>query len=100
MSVGLVSQRVPALAPLLDPAHAEWARHAATRVALAPAPLGLQPTAYVRKRWQDRAYGSCPALDVASVHDGREWALWAHAAGDRWRLVVCRTLAAPQGAAR
>ncbi|MBI4693938.1 MAG: hypothetical protein HY749_07945 [Gammaproteobacteria bacterium] len=77
MSAPLASRRVANLAPLLDPSHADWERHAATRIALAPTPLGLQPTPYVRNTWKDRPYGALLALDVASVHDGRGWALRA-----------------------
>lgn len=40
-----------------------------------PAPLPMQPTEYVRRSWEGRPYGQTTALEAASVHDGRSWAV-------------------------
>ena len=62
--------RAASAVPLLDPFAPAWAAVGSLRVALAPTPLGLQPTAYVRAAWSARAYGRAGALEVACAHDG------------------------------
>ena len=78
-------QRVRDVAPCLDPQAEGWAQLAPERVALLPAPLGLQPTAYLRVAFQDRPYGRSGPLEVACVHDGERIAFglsWRDASED------------------
>lgn len=44
---------------------------------MAPSLLPMQPTAYIQNSWKGREYGKLAAIEVASVHDGRTWALHA-----------------------
>lgn len=69
--------RVPDVTPYREPAAADWQRLTAESVRMTATPLGLQPTVYVRKAWQDRAWGEVGSVTVASVHDGETWALRA-----------------------
>lgn len=69
------SHRVAHIREHLNPAHPGWAKHAVTDIALIPTPLAMQPTAYIQKSWEGRAYGQTQRLQAASVHDGKSWAL-------------------------
>jgi steroid C-25 hydroxylase gamma subunit len=71
------SPRVAKVAEYLDPASSSWKKIKPADIALMPAPIGLQPTEYVRKSWEGRAYGKETSLQVASVHDGHTWAIRA-----------------------
>ncbi len=55
---------------LLDPTASAWQRVAAEEVGLAPTPIALQPSEYVRVAWQDRPYGQLPKVEVRSLHNG------------------------------
>jgi DMSO reductase family type II enzyme heme b subunit len=66
----LRAARAASAAPLLDPLAPAWSAARAAKVALAPTPLGLQPTGYVRAAWTGRAYGLAGAVEVACAHDG------------------------------
>ncbi len=68
------ARRIPDVPALLDVEAPAWKAQREERVALMPAPLGLQPTAYVRAKWSDRPYGRCEALRVTCAHDGRRLA--------------------------
>jgi DMSO reductase family type II enzyme heme b subunit len=79
-------ERVREVAAYLDPQAEGWARLAPERIALIPAPLGLQPTAYLRVAFQDRPYGRTGPLAAAAVHDGERIAFdlsWGDASEDR-----------------
>jgi DMSO reductase family type II enzyme heme b subunit len=41
----------------------------------------MQPTEYIRKSWEGKAYGETTAIRVSSIHDGQAWALRATWAG-------------------
>lgn len=75
------SQRVANISDFLAPAASGWERIAVEDIRLMPAPLAMQPTEYIRVKWEGRDYGQDPGLQVASVHDGRQWALYARWAG-------------------
>lgn len=55
---------------LLDPDAPGWAELPGTSVTLIQAPLGLQPTPYLRARWADQAYGTVETVRLACAHDG------------------------------
>jgi DMSO reductase family type II enzyme heme b subunit len=79
-------QRVRDVASWLDPQAEGWARIGAERIALMPAPLGLQPTAYLRAAFQERPYGQTASLEAAAVHDGERIVFgltWRDASEDR-----------------
>lgn len=61
-----------ASAELRDPASAAWKKAERTTIALGPAPLDSQPTAYIRNAWADRSYGTTSEADVALATDGDE----------------------------
>lgn len=71
------TMRVRNLDGYLSPTAQGWAEIAGTRVTLTPTPLPMQPTEYVRRSWAGRPYGQTAALEAASVHDGRTWAIRA-----------------------
>lgn len=71
------SPRVANIAEYLDPASSRWKKITPTEVSLIPTPLGLQPTEYVRKSWENRPFGKATAVQVASAHDGQTWAIRA-----------------------
>lgn len=71
------TQRVKNVAPLLDPADPGWRTVPVEQVSMMPTPLAMQPTPYIRNSWEGREYGRVTDLAVASVHDGRQWALRA-----------------------
>jgi DMSO reductase family type II enzyme heme b subunit len=60
-------------AELRDPAAAAWDKAERTTIALGPAPLESQPTAYIRNAWADRSYGTTSEADVALATDGDEF---------------------------
>ncbi|MCC7414403.1 MAG: hypothetical protein IT495_22500 [Gammaproteobacteria bacterium] len=60
------------VARLLDPLDAGWDAVTAQRIELTPAPLPLQPTAYIRVAWADRPYGTVPELQARAAHDGQD----------------------------
>lgn len=71
------SHRVPDVAKFLDPESSAWSRIEGQQISLMPTPLGMQPTEYIRRSWQDKPYGQVTALQTASVHDGHTWAIHA-----------------------
>ncbi len=76
------ARRVPDVARLLDPEADAWSAQRAERVALLAAPLGLQPTAYLRAKWSKQPYGTVAAVHATCAHDGRRIAFrlrWASA---------------------
>lgn len=75
------TRRVKDVAPLLEPGAAGWDAAGFEPVKMMPAPLAMQPTEYIRVKWEGREYGHDPRLHVASVHDGKRWALCARWTG-------------------
>ncbi|MBD5802247.1 Selenate reductase subunit gamma precursor [Azoarcus sp. Aa7] len=71
------TRRVKNLAPMLDPVDPGWASVPVEQVSMMSTPLAMQPTAYIRNSWEGREYGRITALEIASVHDGKQWALRA-----------------------
>ncbi|CAG4883896.1 p-cymene dehydrogenase subunit gamma [Georgfuchsia toluolica] len=71
------TQRVESIEDYLSPASAHWARVRTTQVDMIPTPLQMQPTDYIRNSWEKRPYGQTQKIIVASVHDGKKWALRA-----------------------
>lgn len=57
---------------LLDPAAAGWSALAHASVPLIAAPLGLQPTPYLRARWAGQSYGMVHTAHLACAHDGHQ----------------------------
>ena len=57
---------------LLDPSGSAWQRLTAEEVTLAPTPIELQPTEYVRVAWQGRPYGALAKLQVQGLHNGEK----------------------------
>ncbi|MDY0067267.1 MAG: hypothetical protein RBS02_12865 [Steroidobacteraceae bacterium] len=58
-----------------SPLARSWSQTPGVRIPLMPAPLSMQPSEYVRRSWEGRPYGQTAALEAASVHDGRTWAI-------------------------
>lgn len=73
----LVTRRVKDVAALAEPGDSAWVRFEPTRIDMIPAPLAMQPTEYIRNSWAGRDYGADPGLEIATVHDGKRWALRA-----------------------
>ena len=57
---------------LADPTWSGWDQVDGTSVSLNPVPLDLQPTAYVREAWKDRAYGQTAEGQVKAASDGQQ----------------------------
>lgn len=72
------ARRVRDVQELLDLEARRWTGQPGERVALMAAPLGLQPTNYLRASWSSRAYGRCEAVHVACAHDGRRIVFHLH----------------------
>lgn len=75
--------RVDNIEKYSSPESPYWGRLKNTQISLMPTPLGLQPTDYIRQSWKDREYGQTPSVAVASVHDGKSWALRAEWVGGK-----------------
>lgn len=75
------TRRIRDIAPLLDPFDAGWGGIAEAAVPTIPTPLAMQPTDYIRNKWNGKAYGADPALRVAAAHDGLRWAIRAEWSG-------------------
>jgi steroid C-25 hydroxylase gamma subunit len=69
------SLRVDRIRNYLSPGSLHWAPVHPAQIAMAPTPLAMQPTAYIRKSWEGRAYGETRSIEAASVHDGGMWAV-------------------------
>ena len=69
--------RVDTIKNYIAPDSPYWARVGIEKISMMPSPLGLQPTDYIRQSWKDKPYGQTPSLEVASVHDGENWAVRA-----------------------
>jgi len=69
------SHRVPSLAGYLTPTESAWSGVKEEQVELIGTPLVMQPTEYIRKKWEGKAYGETKGLKVASVHDGHTLAV-------------------------
>jgi DMSO reductase family type II enzyme heme b subunit len=81
----MICRRVADVGGYLEPDSTLWTSVEAQAVEMAPAPLGLQPTAYVIVSWTARPYGELARLSFASVHDGSRIAVrlaWADATQD------------------
>jgi len=77
----LLTRRINDVAPLLQPGAAGWGAASFEAVSMMPTPLAMQPTEYIRVKWEGRTYGEDPGLRVASFHDGKRWAICARWAG-------------------
>ena len=64
-----------AAAALLDPAATAWDAAPVATLAMAPTPLGYQPSVYVVASWRERPYGGLSELNVQALHTGRELAV-------------------------
>ena len=71
------SHRVKSIKPFLTPEPKIWAPVEGQDIPLAPTPLGMQPTEYIRRSWEAKKYGEVSSLRAASVHDGETWAIRA-----------------------
>jgi DMSO reductase family type II enzyme heme b subunit len=71
------SPRVANITEYLNPTSSSWKKIKVEEVSLIPTPLPMQPTEYIRKSWEGRAYGKATSMQVASVHDGHMWAIRA-----------------------
>lgn len=69
------SHRVTNIAEFLSPAAPGWAKVTGASIAMLQTPLAMQPTEYIRKKWEGKPYGDAKELQVASVHDGHILAL-------------------------
>ena len=63
--------RVNQLEAYLDPVSRHWDRFQAEDVAMMPTPLGMQPTEYIREKWQSKPYGKTPNLAVKVAPDSQ-----------------------------
>ena len=77
----IVAARVAAgLSQVLKADDSVWSRAQPQTIALAPTPIGFQPSVYVVAAWRDRPYGLLADLSVRAVHTGNELAVrleWA-----------------------
>lgn len=51
-----------------------WAAFPARKVALVPAPVGLQPSKYVQGKWRDGQFGHTRSAGLQAAHNGQELA--------------------------
>ncbi len=55
-----------------EPMAVLWEQFPARKVALTPAPMGLQPSKYILAKWQDGQFGHTAAVGLQAAHNGRE----------------------------
>lgn len=55
-----------------EPMAVLWEGFPARKVALTPAPLGLQPSKYILAKWQDGQFGHTDAVGLQAAHNGGE----------------------------
>jgi steroid C-25 hydroxylase gamma subunit len=70
-------RRVDDIRKFLLPDSPAWVGGMNQSIPMSPTPLAMQPTEYVRNSWAGKEYGALRALQVASVHDGKNWAIRA-----------------------
>ena len=66
----MLVKRISDIQSYLDPASPRWTELSATTIPMAPTPLALQPTRYIRVKWEKLPYGQLPAINARAVHDG------------------------------
>lgn len=71
------SHRVANIGDYLSPAGTGWGKVVGATLPLMQTPLAMQPTEYIRKKWEGHPYGEAKELQIASVHDGHTLALRA-----------------------
>lgn len=71
------TRRVGNINNFLSPTSPHWAQVDTAKISMTPTPLAMQPSDYIRKSWEKRSYGELSSLTIASVHDGKKWALYA-----------------------
>ncbi|MBT4518607.1 MAG: hypothetical protein HOC23_01270 [Halieaceae bacterium] len=51
-----------------------WKQITQQKIALVPAPVGMQPSKYIIGKWKDGDFGKVSALGIQAIHNGRELA--------------------------
>ncbi|MCC7411179.1 MAG: hypothetical protein IT495_06065 [Gammaproteobacteria bacterium] len=67
--------RVQSIEPYRDPVGGPWNARAALAVPMTRAPIGMQPTEYIRVKWAQEDYGHSSRIAVSAVHDGEQFAV-------------------------
>jgi DMSO reductase family type II enzyme heme b subunit len=73
--MAMKANRVPTVDEYALPSAPVWSRIPHDVVELSPTPIGLQPTEYIRVKWDQIPYGATPNVAVAAVHDGQSMAV-------------------------
>lgn len=65
-------KKVKKLDSFLLPDSGEWNNVKAVEVPLIPTPQPMQPTEYIRVKWENKPYGQTPNVAVKAVHDNQK----------------------------
>jgi len=55
-----------------EPMAVLWEGFPARKVAMMPAPVGLQPSKYIQAKWHDGQFGHTDAVGLQAAHNGKE----------------------------
>jgi DMSO reductase family type II enzyme heme b subunit len=64
-------KRINDIDPYLPPESPVWRALSAKTIPMSPTPVALQPTQYIRVKWETRPYGQVPAVEIRAAHDGK-----------------------------
>lgn len=67
--------RVKKIDSFIRPDSEAWGAHTPLAVKLTQAPVSMQPTEYIRVKWEDGDYGKTSAIGLSAVHDGESLAI-------------------------
>ncbi len=67
----MLVKRVPDIETWLAPDNSVWHDLKADTVPMMPTPVALQPTQYIRVKWETLPYGQLASISTRAVHDGK-----------------------------
>ncbi|MEH6581178.1 MAG: hypothetical protein V7754_04525 [Halioglobus sp.] len=79
----MLVKRVSDIEPWVDPDDSRWAGLAEEVVPMMQTPVALQPTQYIRVKWESLPYGQTASISTRAVHDGKRIAFFCE-----WQCAV------------
>jgi len=79
----MLVKRVTDIEPWREPGNSVWRGLAAETVPMMPTPVALQPTQYIRVKWETLPYGQLSSISTGAVHDGETIAFYTE-----WQCAV------------
>ena len=72
----MLVKRVADIESWQEPDSSIWRELAGETVPMMPTPVGMQPTQYIRVKWESLPYGQLPSISTRAVHDGKQVAFF------------------------